>query len=232
MVAGDAGKGVLSNVRTSTGMFLNKHQDEIVARIEARIAAWTFLPEENGESLQILRYEDGQKYEPHFDYFQDHRSLEISGNRVATVLMYLSDVQKGGETVFPYAKGDNSQLKDDTWSDCSKKGYAVKPKRGDAVLFFSLKPNATTTDTYSLHESCPVIEGEKWSATKWIHVRSFDRLSAVPSRRSTGDNCVDDDELLCPKWASLGECQKNPLYMVGSHASLGFCRKSCKLCSV
>ncbi|KAJ1293143.1 hypothetical protein BS78_01G045400 [Paspalum vaginatum] len=49
----------------------------------------------------------------------------------------------------------------------------MKPKKGDALLCFSLHVNATT-DTCSLHGSCPVIEGAKWSATKWIHVRSFD----------------------------------------------------------
>lgn len=61
---------------------------------------WTWHPE-NGEAIQILHYEHGQKYEPHFDYFHDKVNQELGGHRVATVLMYLSDVQKGGETVFP-----------------------------------------------------------------------------------------------------------------------------------
>lgn len=56
---------------------------------------------DNGESIQILHYEHGQKYEPHFDYFYDKINQELGGHRVATVLMYLSDVKRGGETVFP-----------------------------------------------------------------------------------------------------------------------------------
>jgi len=56
---------------------------------------------ENGEALQILHYENGQKYDPHFDYFYDKKALELGGHRIATVLMYLSNVTKGGETVFP-----------------------------------------------------------------------------------------------------------------------------------
>lgn len=56
---------------------------------------------ENGESIQILHYEHGQKYEPHYDYFHDKVNQELGGHRVATVLMYLSDVEKGGETIFP-----------------------------------------------------------------------------------------------------------------------------------
>lgn len=56
---------------------------------------------ENGESMQILHYELGEKYEPHFDYFHDQTNQQLGGHRVATVLMYLSNVQKGGETIFP-----------------------------------------------------------------------------------------------------------------------------------
>ncbi|KAK1314672.1 hypothetical protein QJS10_CPA06g01608 [Acorus calamus] len=100
----ESGKSIASQVRTSSGMFLNKHQDDIVARIESRIATWTFLPVENGEAIQVLRYENGQKYEPHFDYFHDKANQQLGGHRVATVLMYLSNIQKGGETVFPDAE--------------------------------------------------------------------------------------------------------------------------------
>ncbi|XP_059452062.1 probable prolyl 4-hydroxylase 7 [Corylus avellana] len=221
----ESGKSIKSEVRTSSGMFLQKAQDEIVAGIETRIAAWTFLPVENGESMQILHYEHGQKYEPHFDFFHDKANQELGGHRVATVLMYLSNVEKGGETVFPNSEGRMSQSKEDGWSECAQKGYAVKPSKGDALLFFSLHPDATT-DTNSLHGSCPVIEGEKWSSTKWIHVRSFDK----PSTNANNGGCVDENEN-CPTWAKNGECQKNHVYMVGSLDSPGYCRKSCKVCS-
>lgn len=62
---------------------------------------------ENGESMQVLHYEHGQKYEPHFDYFHDKANQILGGHRVATVLMYLSNVEKGGETIFP-----NAEVKD------------------------------------------------------------------------------------------------------------------------
>ncbi|KAL3629296.1 putative prolyl 4-hydroxylase 7 [Castilleja foliolosa] len=218
----ESGKSIESEVRTSSGMFLRKAQDEVVARVEARIAAWTFLPIDNGEAIQILHYENGQKYEPHYDYFHDKANQQLGGHRIATVLMYLSNVEKGGETVFP--DSDVKQPKGDDWSDCAKQGYAVKPEKGDALLFFSLHPNATTDPT-SLHGSCPVIEGEKWSGTKWIHVRSFDK----PSHDFSSGDCVDSDPN-CPGWAVRGECEKNPLYMVGSEGSVGYCRKSCKAC--
>ncbi|KAK3227771.1 hypothetical protein Dsin_007633 [Dipteronia sinensis] len=221
----ESGKSVESEVRTSSGMFLNKAQDEVVAAVEDRIAAWTFLPIENGESIQILHYENGQKYEPHFDYFHDKVNQQLGGHRIVTVLMYLSDVEKGGETIFPNSEEKMSQQKDESWSECARNGYAVKTRKGDALLFYSLHPDATT-DPKSLHGSCPVIEGEKWSATKWIHVRSFEKSMI----HTTSGDCVDENPN-CATWAKAGECKKNPKYMVGSEDSPGFCRKSCKACS-
>lgn len=60
--------------------------------------------------MQVLRYEHGQKYEPHYDYFSDKVNIARGGHRIATVLMYLSDVGKGGETVFPVAEVSSSFL--------------------------------------------------------------------------------------------------------------------------
>ncbi|XP_023743758.1 probable prolyl 4-hydroxylase 6 [Lactuca sativa] len=220
------GKSIESMIRTSSGMFLKKAQDEVIAGIESRISVWTFLPVENGEAMQILHYENGQKYSPHWDYFQDKINQERGGHRIATVLMYLSNVKKGGETIFPHSELKESQPKADMdWSTCAKTGYAVKPKKGDALLFFNLHPNATT-DPLSLHGSCPVIEGEKWSATKWIHVRSFD-VKPVISSQTQG---CRDENVNCTFWAARGECDKNPIYMVGSVDTRGHCRKSCNVC--
>ncbi|KAE9612676.1 hypothetical protein Lal_00005806 [Lupinus albus] len=222
----ESGKSIASEVRTSSGMFLSKAQDETVSEIEARIATWTFLPIENGESMQVLHYEHGQKYEPHFDYFHDKANQVMGGHRVATVLMYLSNVEKGGETIFPNYEGKLSQPKDESWSECAHKGYAVKPEKGDALLFFSLHLDATT-DTKSLHGSCPVIEGEKWSATKWIHVSDFEK----PKKERVFSGVCSDENENCPMWAKTGECEKNPLYMVGNEEVKGYCMKSCNVCT-
>ncbi|XP_076955679.1 putative prolyl 4-hydroxylase 6 [Bidens hawaiensis] len=176
------GKSIESMVRTSKGMFIRKAHDEVVAGIESRISMWTFIPVEYGEATQVLHYETSQKYLPHWDYFQDKANQAVGGHRIATVLMYLSNVEKGGETVFPQSEMKESQLKNDESCKCAKRGYAVKPKKGDALLFFNLHPNGTT-DPMSLHGSCPVIEGEKWLATKWIHVKCFERKRASARRK-------------------------------------------------
>ncbi|KAJ8567660.1 hypothetical protein K7X08_019868 [Anisodus acutangulus] len=167
------GKSMDSRVRTSSGTFLARGRDKVIRDIEKRIADFTFIPVEHGEGLQILHYEVGQKYEPHYDYFLDEFNTKNGGQRIATVLMYLSDVEEGGETLFPAAKGNYSAV---PWwnelSECGKGGLSVKPKMGDALLFWSMKPDATL-DPSSLHGGCPVIKGNKWSSTKWMRVHEY-----------------------------------------------------------
>ncbi|XP_040956150.1 probable prolyl 4-hydroxylase 7 [Gossypium hirsutum] len=154
--------------RVRKALYMLILEDEVVADIEARIAVWTFLPAkstlngvfssyfnmahqpENGESMQILHYENGQKYEPHFDYFHDKANQELGGHRIATVLMYLSDVESGGETVFPNAEGKLSQPKDDSWSDCAKNGYAGHP---DSVLRIAASKSREFEAVYGKHRS-------------------------------------------------------------------------------
>eukprot|EP00250_Pteridium_aquilinum_P006143 c16117_g1_i1 orf=336-1217(-) len=167
------GKSKDSRVRTSSGTFLSRGQDEIIKAIEKRIANFTFIPEEHGEGLQILHYEVGQKYEPHYDYFLDAYSSKNGGQRLATLLMYLSDVEAGGETVFPSANMNSGlNFHQDDLSECGKTGLSVRPRLGDALLFWSMRPDASLDPT-SLHGGCPVISGNKWSATKWMHVNEF-----------------------------------------------------------
>ena len=63
-VVGAGGTSVPSTIRTSAGMFLRKAADKTLENIEYRIAAASGTPEPNGEGMQILRYDVGQKYDP------------------------------------------------------------------------------------------------------------------------------------------------------------------------
>lgn len=208
----ETGGGKLDDVRTSTGSYFGSGETPIVKRIEERIARASFIPPENGEGLQILRYINGQEYKPHHDFFWDKFNADPAhgGQRVITVLMYLSTPEEGGETVFPLGQPKSTGSE---WSECAKKGLSVKATKGDAVLFYSLYPNGTT-DLNSEHGSCPVLKGTKWSATKWIHVSSLIR---VP------EGCRDLNGF-CSGWAKTGECTKNPGFMLEN------CRESCNAC--
>jgi len=144
--------------RTSNGMFFQRGENELVSRIEARIARLLNWPEENGEGLQVLHYRPGTEYKPHYDYFDPNEPgtptiLKRGGQRVGTLIMYLAEPEKGGATSFPDVHLD------------------VAPKRGNAVFFSYERAHPSTK---SLHGGAPVIAGEKWIATKWLRERRFE----------------------------------------------------------
>ena len=143
--------------RTSSGMFYTRGQTPVVALLEARIAKLLQWPLENGEGLQVLRYRPGAEYKPHHDYFNPKEPssaaiLQHGGQRVGTLVIYLSDVAAGGCTFFP-----ESQLR-------------IHPRKGHAVFFSYPSPEV---HTLTLHGGDPVLQGEKWIATKWLREAPF-----------------------------------------------------------
>ena len=143
--------------RTSSGMFFNRGETPEVAALEARIARLVNWPVQNGEGIQVLHYRPGAEYKPHYDYFDPEEPgtptiLRRGGQRVATLVMYLNEPTRGGGTTFPDV------------------GLEVAPVRGQAVFFSYDRPHPATR---TLHGGAPVIEGEKWVATKWLREREF-----------------------------------------------------------
>jgi prolyl 4-hydroxylase len=109
------------------------------------------------EDLQLVHYDVSQQYvyTPHHDFSMPNSGAANQPARFATVLFYLNDDMKDGETAFPRWKhaetGD--QLK-------------VTPEVGKAILFYSLLPDGNM-DELSEHAALPVIEGEKWLINMW-----------------------------------------------------------------
>jgi prolyl 4-hydroxylase len=156
-VATQTGGQEINADRTSSGMFFNQAENELVRRIEMRIARLVNWPVENGEGLQVLHYRPGAEYKPHYDYFDPTEPgtptiLQRGGQRVATLVMYLSEPDKGGGTTFPDVH------------------LEVAPKRGNGVFFSYERPHPSTR---TLHGGAPVLAGEKWIATKWLREREF-----------------------------------------------------------
>ncbi|WP_280151025.1 2OG-Fe(II) oxygenase [Piscinibacter sp. XHJ-5] len=152
------GASEVNEARTSEGMFFLRGENDVCRRIEARIASLLQWPIENGEGLQVLRYRPGAEYKPHYDYFDPTQPgtpgiLKRGGQRVASLVMYLNTPTRGGATVFPDVHFD------------------VAPIKGNAVFFSYDRPHPMTR---SLHGGAPVIEGEKWVATKWLREGRFE----------------------------------------------------------
>ena len=137
--------------RTSSGTFFRLNETELITRLERRIAEVMNCPIQNGEELQILKYEIGEEYKPHFDYLSAGHKVHLvkGGQRISTLIMYLNDVVSGGETIFPEI------------------GLSIVPKKGSAV-YFEYCNSLGQVDPLTLHGGSPVIQGEKWIATKWM----------------------------------------------------------------
>ncbi|KAI9165516.1 hypothetical protein LWI28_015489 [Acer negundo] len=156
-------------IRTSSGMFISASEDDTgtLDILEEKIARATMLPRINGEAFNVLHYEIGQRYNAHYDAFNPDEYGPQKSQRVASFLLYLSNVEEGGETMFPL---ENGVITDESYDFQKCIGLKVKPRQGDGLLFYSLLSNGTIDPT-SMHGSCPVIVGDKWVATKWIRDR-------------------------------------------------------------
>eukprot|EP01060_Flectonema_neradi_P010221 TRINITY_DN17340_c0_g1_i1.p1 TRINITY_DN17340_c0_g1~~TRINITY_DN17340_c0_g1_i1.p1 ORF type:complete len:288 (+),score=34.30 TRINITY_DN17340_c0_g1_i1:66-929(+) len=145
-------------------------KDPIFSKVLSRIHEHLFIPMEFGEPVQIGHYKKG-------GYYEFHKDSDTKLGRTATFLVYLNDVDAGGETIFPGVSRDTSPLPPLNWDSSdqppmsqycdSSSVFRVAPKKGRAVLFFSHNPDITE-DKYSLHGSCPVKSGEKWILQRWI----------------------------------------------------------------
>lgn len=143
--------------RISKSMFLSPdfpEDKEITKELNPMFEELTGLDMATGEELQVNNYGIGGQYESHHDYGEPGTriALDKNGNRVATLLIYLSNVEKGGETIFP------------------ELGLAISPQKGSGVFWYNLHRNGTGMYK-TKHASCPMISGSKWVANKWIHER-------------------------------------------------------------
>ncbi|CAN5371077.1 hypothetical protein BH11PSE11_BH11PSE11_36120 [soil metagenome] len=145
--------------RTSSGTFFHLNENPFIARLDKRIAELMQVPVVNGEGLQILNYQIGGEYKPHFDYFPPElpgSAVHIArgGQRVATLITYLNTVEEGGETILPEI------------------GLKIAPVQGNA-LYFAYTNSYSQVDPLTYHGGNPVIRGEKWITTKWVRQREY-----------------------------------------------------------
>lgn len=109
------------------------------------------------ESLQLVHYGVGQEYTAHHDF--GYRTLNDPKQeaRFLTLLLYLNEGMKGGETSFP--RWVNAETSD---------ALMVTPEVGKAVLFYSQLPDGNLDDV-SQHAAIPIEQGEKWLINLWVH---------------------------------------------------------------
>ncbi|XP_055381323.1 prolyl 4-hydroxylase subunit alpha-2-like [Condylostylus longicornis] len=156
----DEGKDTSTTYRTSKHSWIDNGTHPVVDILNQRMYDMTGLSLETSETLQIANYGIGGHYDIHVDYSEHSDDPRYNsadafgsewgfGDRIATILFYLSDVPLGGSTVWPYIK------------------VKVNPVRGNAAFWYNLH-YSLEGNVYTLHSSCPVVIGSKWAANKWI----------------------------------------------------------------
>jgi prolyl 4-hydroxylase len=151
---------VNNEFRKSKQAWLNDNHHEIIMKIANFSEKITGISKENQEEIQIAMYEPNGKFLEHFDscIYEDreycNKINHYAGERRATLLIYLNDDFKGGETEFVELK------------------LKIKPEAGKGILFWSTDTNEKLL-TKSKHKGNVVLEGNKWIATKWTHNKKF-----------------------------------------------------------
>jgi prolyl 4-hydroxylase len=140
--------------RSSESCTFGVSENPFVDRLDRRISALMNWPLEKGEGLQVVHYGPGGRYASHFDYFPPADPgciphLVGGGQRTATLIVYLNDVESGGETFF------------------SRVGISFSPRKGQA-LYFRYFNNRGQLDPATQHAGQPVLSGEKWIINKWM----------------------------------------------------------------
>lgn len=156
-------QGRTSLARTNSEMrFAFEQLDLVVMFTAEKIAALTGFSLSNMEPSSVLHYLPGQEFRLHYDYLDPAipayaAAAAQTGQRVATLLIYLSEDFDGGATDFPEAR------------------LRFKGRKGDAVFFHNVTPEGRP-DTRTLHAGLAPTRGEKWLFSQWIRDK---RLSAI-----------------------------------------------------
>lgn len=147
--------GIVSSSRTSkTCMFESTEFTDFIYNIDSRICKTIGINNKFTEPIQAQKYEIGQEFKLHTDYFDKNTLLNndnIKSQRTWTFMIYLNDMpdeSSGGHTSFPYAY------------------LSFQPKKGMALIWNNL--NKGNVNIFSHHQGMPILKGEKYIITKWF----------------------------------------------------------------
>ena len=145
--------------RTSMSCNLQR-QDPAVAELERRICALLGADPRHGETAQGQRYQVGQEFKPHHDFFHPgqfytEQAEREGGQRTWTAMLFLNEPEAGGCTNFP------------------KADLMIAPEAGKLVIWNNLDSKGNPNN-FSLHQGMPVEAGSKYVITKWFRERVWE----------------------------------------------------------
>jgi len=152
------GKLVNSSTRTSQTVFLTENAGygnkvPLFETILKRVCILTSCQRSQIEGLMIVKYEEGEEFQEHWDYFEpgkDDIALKNGGQRIATFFIWLNDMEKddGGGTYFP------------------KVDIYCVPDAGAALFWLNQYGDKLLSETS--HCGTPVLKGTKYGMNIWI----------------------------------------------------------------
>ena len=160
-VSSKDGKGQTHSKRTGSNTWLQHDASPLIQGVADRISQMVRMPLDNAEPFQVVHYTENQEYDYHYDSFDEGDDIDYEGytknggQRLITVLGYLRDVPKGGETGFNHL------------------GVNIQPRRGSIIVWWNVEPNTTKREIKSQHAGLPVLEGEKYAFNLWFREREF-----------------------------------------------------------
>lgn len=140
--------------RTSTTCDLGHQSSALIERVDNKIAKTLGVRLSWSEVIQAQRYDAGQEFKAHTDYFTpDTPEFETyakdAGQRTWTFMVYLNDDVEGGQTHFKEIE------------------QTFSPKTGTAVIWNNLHADGTPNH-FTMHHGMPVVSGHKIIITKWF----------------------------------------------------------------
>lgn len=144
-----------SYYRNSRTCDLGRLNDKFIEDVDVRICQLMGIHRAYSEVLEGQYYDVGQEFKAHTDYFEKSEfaaNCHEFGQRTYTVMIYLNEVERGGETCFSHV------------------GKTFKPTVGTAVVWNNLNPDGTPNN-HTLHQSNPVEQGYKAIITKWFRTK-------------------------------------------------------------
>ena len=144
--------------RTSETCDLDPEQPA-VRELEARLFALNGIDPAHGEPVQGQRYEVGQEFKAHTDYFEPtgqdfERYCSVAGQRTWTFMIYLNAVEAGGATRFKVVD------------------KLFRPETGKLVCWNNHRPDGSL-NAATLHHGMKVRKGVKYVITKWYRERPW-----------------------------------------------------------
>ncbi|AIT79296.1 prolyl hydroxylase family protein [Novosphingobium pentaromativorans] len=130
-----------------------------VAALARKLCDISGIDPAHAEPLQGQRYEVGQEFKAHTDYFEPNNSdfekyCSVSGQRTWTFMIYLNDVDAGGATRFKVIN------------------KLIQPERGKLVAWNNRRPDGSLNPA-TLHHAMKVRQGRKYVVTQWFRERPW-----------------------------------------------------------